>query len=66
MIDWILSNFWAFILPLEIGLLFFFYKFYFAEYNASKWRQKAEEDGFLTDILAPVITMVVDDTTDSD
>ena len=65
MIDWIIQNIWAFILPVEIGLLFFFYKFYFSEYNARRWKEKAEEDGFLTDILSPVIDAVVSDTTDA-
>ncbi len=65
MIDWIITNFWVLVLPLEIGLLFLFYKFYFAEYNANAWRKRAEETGFLTDILAPVIDAVVTDTTDA-
>ena len=65
MIEWIIQNIWAFILPVEIGLLFFFYKFYFSEYNARRWKEKAEEDGFLTDILSPVIDAVVSDTTDA-
>ena len=62
-LDFLLANIWIFIIPIEVALLFIFYKFYFAEYNANRWRAKAEEEGFMAEILSPVITLVVDNVT---
>jgi hypothetical protein len=60
MIEYILANIWVFIIPIEIALLFVFYKYYFAEYNAKRWKAKAEEEGFMAELLSPVIELVTD------
>ena len=60
MIEYILANIWVFIIPIEIALLFIFYKYYFAEYNAKRWKAKAEEEGFMAELLSPVIELVTD------
>jgi len=46
---------WVFAIPLEILLLVFFYKFYFAELNAERWLSKARDEEFLLELLDPVI-----------
>jgi hypothetical protein len=56
---------WVLIVPIEICLLFVFYKFYFAEYNANKWVSKAKKEGFLVEILDPVIETICVDTADT-
>jgi len=43
---------------LEIFILLGLYKFYISKLNVSTWVSKAEEDGFLTDLLQPVILEV--------
>jgi hypothetical protein len=65
MIDFLLSNIWILIIPIEILLLFIFYKFYFAEYNAQRWLSKAEETNFLEGLLRPVLDIIVNESTDS-
>lgn len=64
-LDFLLANVWIFIIPIEVLLLFIFYKYYFAEYNANRWKQKAEEDGFMAELLSPVINLVVDNVSSS-
>jgi len=56
---------WVLIVPLEIALLFFFYKYYFANYNADKWVERSKEEGFLTDILGDVIDTICLDVSDN-
>ena len=53
------------IIPLEIGLLFLFYKYYFAEMNATKWLSKAKQEGFLVELLDPVIETICLDTSET-
>ena len=53
------------IIPLEICLLFFFYKYYFAEFNSRKWIEIAKEEGFLLEILDPVIDTICQDTAET-
>ena len=65
MIDFLLANIWIFIIPIEILLLFIFYKFYFAEYNAQRWLAKAEETNFLEGLLRPILDIIVNESTDS-
>jgi len=65
MIDFLLSNIWILIIPIEILLLFIFYKFYFAEYNAQRWLSKAQETNFLEGLLRPVLDIIVSESTDS-
>ncbi len=65
MIEYLIANIWLLILPLEIILLFIFYKFYFAEYNAQRWLHKAESEGFMEGLLRPIIDILVDESTDS-
>lgn len=55
----------ALIIPLEIGLLFLFYKYYFAEMNATKWLSKAKQEGFLVELLDPVIETICLDTSET-
>lgn len=64
-LEFLLANIWIFIIPIEVALLFIFYKYYFAEYNAKRWRQKAEEEGFMEQLLGPVINLVVDNVSSS-
>ena len=64
-LEFLLANIWIFIIPIEVALLFIFYKYYFAEYNAKRWQQKAEETGFLEELLSPVINLVVDNVSNS-
>jgi len=56
---------WVLVVPFEIGLLFYFYKYYFAEYNANKWVEKAKEENFLVEILDPVIETISVDVADT-
>ena len=56
---------WFFIVPCEILLLFYFYKYYFSEYNAKRWVEKAEEENFLVEILDPVIETISVDVSDT-
>lgn len=65
LLEFLQSYFWVFILPLEIGLLFIFYKYYFAEFNATAWRERAREPDFLTDILSPVIDSITISTSET-
>jgi len=53
------------IISLEILLLVYLYRNYITSWNADKWSQKAKEEGFLTDILAPVIESVTTATSDT-
>jgi len=46
---------WVFAIPLEILLLVFFYKYYFADLNAERWLSKARDEEFLLELLDPVI-----------
>jgi len=55
----------ALVIPVEIGLLFLFYKFYFAEYNANKWVEKAQQEGFLVELLDPVIETICLDVSET-
>jgi len=55
----------ALVIPVEIGLLFLFYKFYFAEYNANKWLEKAQQEGFLVELLDPVIETICLDVSET-
>ena len=61
----ILSILWVLIVPIEICLLFFFYKYYFAEYNSRKWIEIAEKENFLVEILDPVIETISVDVSDT-
>ena len=61
----ILSILWVLIVPIEICLLFFFYKYYFAEYNSRKWIEIAEKENFLVEILDPVIETISIDVSDT-
>ena len=65
MIEFILAYFWVLIVPVEIALLFVFYKYYFAEYNAQRWLSKAQDENFLEGLLRPVLDIIVDESTDS-
>jgi hypothetical protein len=65
MIEFILAYFWVLIVPIEIALLFVFYKYYFAEYNAQRWLSKAKDGDWMVSLLSPVIDNIVSDTTDS-
>jgi hypothetical protein len=65
MLDWFITNFWAFVIPIELALLFIFYKYYLAELNASRWLAKAEEENFLEGLLRPILDLIVEETTDS-
>ena len=56
---------WFFIVPCEILLLFYFYKYYFSEYNAKRWVEKAQEENFLVEILDPVIETISVDVSDT-
>ena len=53
------------IISMEILLLVYLYRNYITSWNADKWSQKAREEGFLTDILAPVIESVTSATSDT-
>jgi len=53
------------IISVEILLLVYLYRNYITSWNADKWSQKAREEGFLTDILAPVIESVTTSTSDT-
>jgi hypothetical protein len=61
----ILQLLWVLVVPVEIGLLFFFYKYYFAEYNSRKWIEIAEKENFLVEILDPVIETICVDVSDT-
>ena len=61
----IISILWVLIVPAEICLLFFFYKYYFAEYNSRKWIEIAEKENFLVEILDPVIETISVDVSDT-
>ena len=61
----ILQLLWVLVVPIEICLLFFFYKYYFAEYNSRKWIEIAEKENFLVEILDPVIETISIDVTDT-
>jgi len=53
------------IVSVEIFVLVLLYRNYITGWNADKWSQKAKEEGFLTDILAPVIESVASGTSDT-
>ena len=53
------------VVSLEIFVLVLLYRNYITSWNADKWSQKAREEGFLTDILAPVIESVTSATSDN-
>jgi len=57
MIDWFYFSLFA-VIAIEIGILYFCYKYIFAKMNAEKWEEKVREDdgSFLLDILDPVIS----------
>jgi len=55
----------ALVIPVEIGLLFLFYKFYFAEMNANSWLAKAKQEGFLVELLDPVIETICLDVSET-
>jgi len=65
MFDWFITNFWAFVIPLELALLFVFYKYYLAELNASRWLSKAKDENFLEDLLRPILDLLVEECTES-
>jgi len=58
--DWFYFSLFA-VIAIEIGVLYFCYKYIFAKMNAEKWEEKMKEDDgtFLLDILAPVIDLTV-------
>ena len=58
--DWFYFSLFA-VIAIEIGVLYFCYKYIFANMNAEKWEEKMKEDDgtFLLDILAPVIDETV-------
>jgi hypothetical protein len=59
--DWFYFTLFA-VIAVEIGLLYFCYKYIFAKMNAEKWEEKVRQDdgSFLLDILSPVVDEVVD------
>jgi len=61
----ILQLLWVLVVPVEICLLFFFYKYYFAEYNSRKWIEIAQKENFLVEILEPVIDTICVDVSDT-
>ena len=65
MLDFLLSNFWILVVPIEIALLFVFYKYYFAEYNAQRWLSKAQDGDWMVSLLSPVIDSIVSSTSDN-
>ena len=65
MFEFILAYFWVLIVPLEIALLFVFYKYYFAEYNAQRWLSKAQDGDWMVSLLSPVIDSIVSSTSDN-
>ena len=56
---------WVLVVPCEILLLLYFYKYYFAEYNAKRWVEKAQQENFLIEILDPVIETISVDVSDT-
>jgi len=59
--DWFYFTLFA-VIAVEIGVLYFCYKYIFAKMNAEKWEEKVRQDdgSFLLDILSPVVDEVVD------
>lgn len=55
MLDFLLSIWPVWFVVLEILILLGLYRFYIANLNAEKWEQRAREDGWLVEILQPVI-----------
>jgi len=57
-VDWyqaFLSIWPVWLIIVEIIILLGLYRFYIANLNAEKWEQRAREDGWLVEILQPVI-----------
>jgi hypothetical protein len=49
------------IIFIEISVLVFLYRNYITSWNVDKWRDKAEEEGFLVQLLEPVIVEVAEE-----
>jgi|MDTB01.1.fsa_nt_gb hypothetical protein len=53
------------IITVEIGVLVVLYRNYITTWNADKWLERTQQEGWMEQLLRPIIDVLVDECTDS-
>ena len=53
------------IITVEIAVLVVLYRNYITTWNADKWLERTQEEGWMEQLLRPIIDVLVDESTDS-